>query len=692
MSDPKHTNRLVDETSPYLLQHAHNPVAWYPWGEEALATARKEDKPILLSVGYAACHWCHVMERESFENEEIAALMNELFVPVKVDREERPEIDEIYMNAVQMMTGSGGWPMTVFLTPSLKPFWGGTYFPPDDRWGRPGFRTVLTDIARVYREERDKVEDSAEALTERIQSLARVPKSGELLDREPIRAVARELGARFDSREGGFSQAPKFPPSGALSLLLSYYDEHRDPDTLAMAELTLSKMAGGGMYDQLGGGFHRYATDDRWLVPHFEKMLYDNALLVPVYLDAFRITGKEVYATTARETLDWVLREMQSEEGGYYSTLDADSEGEEGKFYVWSKQEIDELLGSDAELFSRAYDVTASGNWEGKNILNLPRPLTELAEKEGIEPEALSEQLAPARQTLLETRNERVWPGLDDKVLTSWNGLMIRAMTRGFRVLGESRFLDSARKAARFVSDRLYEDGRLAATWRNGRAKHKGYLDDYAFLLGGLVELYASDFDITWLEWANDLADALRELFWDDGAGGFFFTGADHETLITRSKTGYDGALPSGNGMAATYLFALSVYTGSPEQTRLARDTLRAFQAQFVRSPSGFTQMIAALDFYLADKRELAIVGSQKGASEALSRLWRLYTAHTTIALLDTDSERSESVAEKVPLLAGKTPGEDPTRPRFYLCRDYACQAPTDDLDGVVTELRAALE
>ena len=688
MSAPKYTNRLVDETSPYLLQHAHNPVKWHPWDATALKAAREEDKPILLSVGYSACHWCHVMERESFENEEIAALMNALFIPVKVDREERPDIDEIYMNAVQMLTGSGGWPMTVFLTPSLKPFWGGTYFPPDDRWGHPGFRSILTEISRVYREERDKVEGSAKELTARIQNLARVPKSDKPLNREPIHGAMREFAARFDSKEGGFSKAPKFPPSGALSMLLRYYNSHRDPEALTMAELTLSKMATGGIYDQLGGGFHRYATDDRWLVPHFEKMLYDNALLVPVYLDAFQLTGKEVYATTARETLDWVLREMQSDAGGYYSSLDADSEGEEGRFYVWSKQEIDKLLGSNANLFSRAYDVTAAGNWEGKTILNLHCAIAELEKKEGFETGVLSAQLALARHKLLEARNGRLRPGLDDKVLTSWNGLMIRAMTQGYRVLGDNQFLVSARKAALFLRDQLYEHGRLLATWRNGTAKHKAYLDDYAFLLGGLVELYASDFDLAWLEWANNLADSLAELFWDHDAGGFFFTGSDHETLIARSKTGYDGALPSGNGMAAFYLSALSIYNGSSKHAQLALDTLHTFETQLVHSPSSFTQMIAALDFYLADKYELAIVGSRVGAHEALDRLWQIYTPHTTIVLLDTDSE---SVPDKVPLLAGKTPGPVPSQPRFYLCQNYACREPTDDLNRVETALRDEL-
>ena len=407
-------NRLAEETSPYLLQHARNPVDWYAWGEEALQRSRREDKPILLSIGYSACHWCHVMERESFENDEIAALMNESFVCIKVDREERPDIDEIYMSAVQIMTGSGGWPLTVFLTPELEPFYGGTYFPPEDRGGRPGFSTVLREIARVFREDRSRVRETSNALTERIQSLAVVPSSRELMTRSLIHQAARELALRFDSKEGGFSSAPKFPPSGAVSLLLRYHRASRDPDALAMVELTLDKMAAGGMYDHLGGGFHRYSTDAVWLVPHFEKMLYDNALLARAYLEAYQVTGNEDYARVARETLEWVIREMQGDEGGYYSTKDADSEGVEGKFYVWSEEEVRRLLGARSDEFCRTYDVTASGNWEGENILHRPAGFS----SGDVDLEA---SLRETRSVLLREREKRVHPGLDDKVLTSWN-------------------------------------------------------------------------------------------------------------------------------------------------------------------------------------------------------------------------------------------------------------------------------
>jgi uncharacterized protein len=675
-------NRLIGETSPYLLQHARNPVDWYPWGAEALAEAKAKDLPILLSIGYSACHWCHVMERESFEDEAVAALMNESFVSIKVDREERPDVDEIYMSAVQMMTGSGGWPLTVFLTPELEPFYGGTYFPPEDRWGRPGFKTLLREIARVFREERARVAERARALTERVRSLSLTPASREVLSRSLIAAAARDLALRFDSREGGFSAAPKFPPSGAVSLLLRYHLSSRDPDALEMVELTLDKMAAGGMYDHLGGGFHRYSTDAQWLVPHFEKMLYDNALLTRSYLEAYQLTGKRDYAEVARETLDWVLREMQGEEGGYYSTQDADSEGVEGKFYVWSREQVEALLGENAEAFCRTYDVTPGGNWEGTNILNRPAGFS-------TPDSTLEGALRGARSVLVAERERRVHPGLDDKILTSWNGLMIIAMARAYRVLGDGKYLDSATRAARFLEERLQDEGRLLATYRSGRAKLKAYLDDYAFLLGGAVELFECDFDLHWLDTASWLASGLGELFADEASGGFFFTGSDHEPLIARSKSGYDGAIPSGNAMAATYLLRLSEYTGSREQEALAAGTLRAFHAQMERSPGAFLQMLSAVDFYLSPRREVVVVGTSgsERVRDAVVRLRRSFAPNLVLISFDPSASSSPGLQERVPMLAGKTPGADPESPRFYVCESYACQAPTDDLGAVLGAL-----
>ncbi len=678
----EHTNRLADETSPYLLQHAHNPVAWYPWGAEALEKSKKEDKPILLSIGYSACHWCHVMERESFESEEVAALMNEHFVSIKVDREERPDIDDIYMSAVQIMTGSGGWPLTVFLTPDLKPFYGGTYFPPDDRFGRPGFSSVLNEVARIYGEHRGQVETTAEQLTAHLQTLGQTSASAELLSPNLLRDAVRELAGRFDPRDGGFTPAPKFPPSGAISLLLRFHHTHGDEDALQMAELTLQKMAAGGMYDQLGGGFHRYSTDARWLVPHFEKMLYDNALLVPAYLEAYQVTGKAEYRRVATETLEYVLREMQGPEGGYYSSQDADSEGVEGKFFVWRKKEVEALLGDRSETFCNYYDVTEGGNWEETNILNRL-----LSDSQDIDPS--SDELSEGRRILLEAREQRIKPGLDDKVLTSWNGLMIIAMARGFRVLGDQKFLDSAAKTARFARETLVKDGRLLATYREGRAKLPAYLDDYAFLMGGLLELYQSDFDIAWLDEATRLAKEMVRLFWDENHGGFFFTGSDHESLIMRSKTGYDGAIPAGNAVAASYLLKLATYSGQSDFEARGQETIHAFHAQMNRSPSGFAQMLAALDYYLGAKREVAVVGSASAATtkDALAKIWGLFTPNEAVALLDPSWPHRNEVEQKVPLLTGKTPANG--EPRFYLCENYACQAPTENLEDVLAALRS---
>ena len=475
---------------------------------------------------------------------------------------------------------------------------------------------------------------------------------------------------RFDPKEGGFSPAPKFPPSGAISLLLRYHLSSRDPDALAMVELTLDKMAAGGMYDHVGGGFHRYSTDAVWLVPHFEKMLYDNALLARAYLEAFQVTKKEDYARVAIETLEWVLREMQGDEGGYYSTQDADSEGVEGKFYVWSEEEVRKLLGDQAEEFCRTYDVTPNGNWEGENILHRPEGFSSGDSD-------LESRLREARALLLHERDKRIHPGLDDKVLTSWNGLMIIAMVRGYRVLGDERFLASARKAARFIEERMEDGGRLLATYRSGRARLKAYLDDYAFLLGGYVELFETDFDPHWLARANALASQLETLFRDETGAGFFFTGSDHEKLLSRTKSGYDGAIPSGNAMAATYLLKLAEHTGSREQEALAADTLRAFHAQMERSPSAFAQMLAAVDHYLGTKRELVVVGKARAEAtrEALRRLWSRFAPDLALVLLDPDAPGLAT-----PLVEGKSPGPDPEKPRFYLCESYACQAPTDDL------------
>ncbi|MFQ5745422.1 MAG: thioredoxin domain-containing protein [Acidobacteriota bacterium] len=602
MSDPR-ANRLAGETSPYLLQHAHNPVDWYPWGDEALERSRREDKPILLSIGYAACHWCHVMERESFEDVAIARQMNENFVCIKVDREERPDLDDIYMTAVQMISGHGGWPLTVFLTPDLRPFYGGTYFPPDDRMGMPGFRSLLRVISASYENQRSRVEATGTEITERLQRTTGAERSLEILTTELIVSAVAELRGRFDARYGGFSPAPKFPHSTLISLLLRYAGQHGNQEALRMATVTLDRMACGGIHDHIGGGFHRYSTDERWLVPHFEKMLYDNALLAGAYLEAYQATDNESYGQVAGAILDWAMREMQGAKGGFYSTLDADSEGEEGRFYVWSRAEIERLLGEDAEAFCRVYDVTTDGNWEGRNILNLKRPMREapdeLRKELGIEAAQLGELLQRCRRTLLETRDKRVRPGLDDKILTDWNGLMIAAMACGYRVLGESSYLRSAERAVRFVLDAMVREERLLHSYRHGQGKLLAYLDDYANMLWALVELHETSRDPHWLAQARWLADQLIALFWDDGQAAFFFTGSDHEQLIARMLRGHDGATPSGNGVAATALLRLATITGENAYARRATDILHTFQGQMRRSPSAFSQMLIALDEYL---------------------------------------------------------------------------------------------
>ena len=533
MSDnPKHTNRLINQTSPYLLQHAHNPVNWHPWGEEALEHAKREDKPILLSIGYAACHWCHVMEHESFENEQIAAVMNEHFINIKVDREERPDLDEIYMNAVQMLTGAGGWPMTMFLTPDLKPFYGGTYFPPDNRYGRPGFAQVLLGVEEAYRERHEAVADQADQITAHLNRLSEMEAHDHTLTTDLLDAAYQDYRARFDSQYGGFGDAPKFPPSMGLSLLLRHWLRTGNPNALEMVEVTLEKMACGGMYDQLGGGFHRYSVDARWLVPHFEKMLYDNALLTVTYLEAYQATGKAFYRQIAVETLDYVLREMYNTEvGGFYSTQDADSEGVEGKFFVWTLDEVEALLGKEkAEIYCEYYDITEPGNFEGKNILHVQTPPDLFARKLRMDLQALETILAEGKEKLFEVREKRIKPGLDDKILTSWNGLMIRSMAMGYQILGDERYREAAEKSANFVLTQLSQDnGRLLRTHRAGKSHLNAYLEDYAYFIASLIDFYEATFDVRWLKQAERLNQIMIEQFWDDANGGFFFTSKDHE-------------------------------------------------------------------------------------------------------------------------------------------------------------------
>jgi len=682
MDGERQENRLARETSPYLLQHAHNPVDWYPWGEEALARARDEDKPILLSIGYSACHWCHVMERESFEDPETARLMNEHFVCIKVDREEHPDVDMIYMNAVQIMTGSGGWPLNVFLTPARKPFYGGTYFPPEERHGMPSFRAVLERVARAYREQRTKVESSGDQIAGYVTQMGRVTASREMLDEEPLREALSDFKVRFDARFGGWGAAPKFPHAAGISLLLRLHRRHHDPEALHMADFTLEKMARGGMYDQLGGGFHRYSTDPRWLAPHFEKMLYDNALLVGAYLDGFQVTRKALFSRIARESLDYVERDMTSPEGGFYSAQDADSEGVEGKYYVWTPGEIREAAGEAAgKAFCAYYDVQPGGNWEGNSILNVPREIDEVARELGWTPEKLQETLAEVRPELLARRGRRVAPGLDDKVLTSWNALMISAFARGYQVLDEPRYLERARKAARFLLGTMRgPDGNLLRTFRKGMARLDGCLDDYAFVTAALLDLYESDFDPAWVQQARSLADRMVARFWDDAEGGFFFTPEGQADLITRSKSGYDGALPSGNSVAALAFYRLGRLTGEEGYSSRGTAILRAYRDLIGQMPAGFSAMLCALDFYVDRAREIALVGrDSEGSREMLAAVRRVFVPNKVVAFSEEGDAGAGERSEIVPLLAGKVAKGG--KATAYVCENFQCKAPVTDAE-----------
>jgi len=604
MSDqPKHTNRLAASISPYLLQHAHNPVDWYPWGEEALRRSREEDKPIFLSIGYAACHWCHVMERESFESEAIAGVLNADFVPIKVDREERPDLDEIYMTATQLMTQSGGWPMSVFLTPDLKPFYAGTYFPPEDRWGRPGFQTLLREILRAWRERRPALEEQAERVVAAIAQITGGGQGQGAVTPTLLKNATGQLARGFDAMHGGFGGAPKFPPSMRLEFLLNRYQEDGDSRLLRVVTLTLDRMARGGMYDQVGGGFHRYSVDERWLVPHFEKMLYDNALLSRVYALAYQQTENWYYGRVAREIYDYIIREMTHPEGGIFSTTDADSEGEEGKFFVWSPAEVTEVLGAeDGAFFNQIYDVTQSGNFEGHSIPNLlRRSLDEWAREMNTEPEALDARLAPLRRRLWEHREGRVHPLLDDKILSGWNGLMIRAFAEGYRVFRDERYRQAAERAADFVLTQLRDGDRLLRTYRAGKAHLNGYHEDYAFLAAGLLDLHAVTGEERWKREGLAVVDQMDARFWDEAEGGYFFTSHDHEQLIARAKSPQDGATPSGNSMAAVALIRAARVSGVDRYRERAARVLALAAPQMDEMPAGFPNMLVAADEFLRE-------------------------------------------------------------------------------------------
>ncbi len=672
------TNRLIHETSPYLLQHAHNPVDWYPWGEEALARARREDKPILLSIGYSACHWCHVMERESFEDPATAALMNEHFVNVKVDREERPDLDDIYMQATLALNhGQGGWPMTVVLSPELEPVFAGTYFPPDDQWGRPGFASVLHRVADAWRSDRDHLRHGAREVTEYLRTRQHATTGLAVGEDELRRALAR-FAEEFDAEHGGFGGAPKFPPHAGLALLFRLHRRFDDADALRMARGTLDGMARGGIYDHVGGGFARYATDRRWLVPHFEKMLYDNAQLARAYLEGWQVTGDPRYRRVATETLDYVLRDMTAPEGGFYSSTDADSEGEEGKFFVWTPAALAEVLESEeARRFAAYYDVSAEGNWEGKSIPHTPRSADEVAHELGIGPAELEASLAGARAKAFAARERRIKPGLDDKVLTAWNGLMIGAMAEGFRVLGDRRYREAAERAAGFVLATLRDGaGRLLRTYRAGRAHLDAYLEDYAYLAAGLVDLYEAGGDVTYLRRAEELLQRVLEDFADEETGSFFATARDHERLLLRHRDGADGATPSANAVAACALARLAHHLDRGAWRDAAARAIKAYGRSIAAHPQAFGTSLCVVDFLLEGPVELALVG-RDGAPD-LEALRRAIAAHYLPNRIQAERDPARpDEGHILPLLRDKTALDG--RATLYVCRDFTCRAPITD-------------
>ena len=689
-------NRLAGSTSPYLLQHAHNPVDWHPWGTEALEKARREDKPIFLSIGYAACHWCHVMERESFENDQIAEVLNTHFVSIKVDREERPDLDEVYMNATLLYNqGQGGWPMSVFLAPDGRPFFAGTYFPPESRWGRPGFKELLLEVAQLWREDRERIVKGAQGLTEAVAKFSQ-PTAGEGIPAGLVSRVTADLAKLFDEEHGGMSSggSNKFPPSMAMSLMLRQHHRVRQTgnpsdDLLDPVELTLRKMARGGIYDHLGGGIARYSTDPKWLVPHFEKMLYDQALVSAIYLEAFQATANTEYADVARDIFRYVLADLRSKEGGFYSTRDADSEGVEGKYYVWSKAEVMSVLGEPAgDWFCNAYDVSEPGNWEGHNILNRPRELHVVARQQGINLEQLQQSLGESRAKLLEVRAKRVPPGLDDKILTAWNGLMIASLARAGRVLGEEQYTQAAAGAADFVLDQMSRDGRLLRTYRAGRAHTGGYLDDYAFFIDGLIELHQTTLDWRWLDHAERLTDQMIELFWDQRDGAFFFTASDAEALFVRAKDTRDGATPAGNSVAVMDLLRLAAILGREDLADKARATFAALAGNVEQNGGmSFDRLLTAVDFAAHSPREVVIIGSpaDPDTRALIAAAHQGYDPDRVLLLADPASPGTAARQERIGLLKGR--GLVEGRPAAYVCRNQTCRRPVTSPDDLRQEL-----
>ena len=687
MDKLRNPNRLINEKSPYLLQHANNPVNWYPWGDEAFKKASQENKPVFLSIGYSTCHWCHVMERESFEDEEVAELLNKYFVAIKVDREERPDVDHIYMTFCQSLTGQGGWPLTIIMTPEKKPFFAGTYIPKRDKWGRTGLMKLLEGVRVSWAEDRDKVIDVGERIMETV-SPGFTSSAGELSENVLQRAY-QQFKASFDVKYGGFGNAPKFPTPHNLYFLLRYWKSTGESDALKMVEKTLDAMSKGGIYDHIGYGFARYSTDEKWLAPHFEKMLYDNALLTVAYLEAYQITGKEQYAVTARQVLDYVLRDMTSPEGSFYSAEDADSEGVEGKFYVWTPAEVIAVLGEEeGELYCRVFDITKAGNFEGHSIPNLIKTsVEEYAVKHNQNEAELKVRLNDARQKLFAYREKRVHPYKDDKILTAWNGLMIAALAKGFAVLRDERYNEAAQRAVDFIWQKLRrKDGRLLARYRDGEAAFTAYLDDYTFLTWGLIELFEANFKADNLSKALSLTSDVQDLFWDKVNGGFFFYGSDAEELIARPKEVYDGAMPSGNSVAALNLLRLARLTGNVDIENLAEKQLKAFAGDISGHPRAFTYSLTALQFALGTAREIVIAGKleSKEMQEMIMAVQKEFVPGTVLV---ARPENDTAIGDIIPFVKEHLPVNG--RATAYVCENFACRAPVNNIEELTAMIRA---
>ncbi|WP_438432958.1 thioredoxin domain-containing protein [Gorillibacterium sp. sgz500922] len=695
MTTPRIANRLAKEKSPYLLQHAYNPVHWYPWGDEAFETAARENKPVFLSIGYSTCHWCHVMERESFEDEEVAELLNRDYIAIKVDREERPDVDQVYMTVCQAMTGQGGWPLTVLLTPDRKPFYAGTYFPKRRKYGRYGLMDILGGLAEKWKEDPDAIRRTADNAAEQLEDFgAASAAEGDALSAEWVNeALQRAFSGyshSFDSEYGGFGDAPKFPASHNLSLLLRYARATGSGEALRMVETTLDAMRQGGIYDHIGFGFARYSTDERWLVPHFEKMLYDNALLAIAYTEAWQLTGKESYRETVREIFEYVQRDMTDEGGAFYSAEDADSEGEEGKFYVWTPEGVRKVLGEEeGSFFCEVFGITEAGNFEGASIPNLIHlRLSDFARANGMAEEAAQARLNAAREKLFAAREGRIHPHKDDKILTAWNGLMIAALAKAAKAFAEPAYSEAAARAVRFLQAKLVrEDGRLLARYRDGEAAYPAYLDDYAFLTWGLVELFEATAQAEHLEWAEQLASEMLRLFWDEEGGGFFFTGMDAERLFMRPKESYDGAMPSGNSAALLVLHKLARYLDREDWTRKAERLAAVFREELDAQPTAHSLLLAAAHAAVNPGRELVIAGStgDPKAERMLAECRRRY-APDDLILFHPSGEEGEAIRRLCPLVRDKNPIDG--QAAAYVCENFACQAPITD-EAV---LRANLE